>query len=150
MRSLLKVILLALASAVALAELYSPLRPVFGPTWLAPAVVHSVLAAVVLVLLARRGKLKEALKVDAFAPFAPAFAVLAGVGVMIFGSRLVGEPTANAASLPWAWVLWIPVVEELVFRVGIGDAFRRVSGSGTSSSPSSRISPPCSSNSCSR
>lgn len=129
MRSLLKVIALAAVSAIALAELYAPLRPVFGPTWLAPAVVHSVLACVVLLLVHRRGELKPILTVDSLKPYLPALGILVAVGGMILISRQVGEPTASSATVPWAWILWIPVVEELVFRVGLGDAFRRVAGS---------------------
>lgn len=129
MRSLLKLIALAVVSAIALAELYAPLRPVFDAAWLAPAVVHSVLAAAVLLLLARRGKLKEAFRLDSLLPFAPTLGILGGTGLMILASRQFGEPATSSATVPWAWVLWIPAVEELVFRVGIGDAFRRVSGS---------------------
>ncbi len=126
---LLKLILLSVVAAVALAELYHPLRPVFAPTWLAPAVVHSVLAVFVLFLAHRRGKLREIFRIDSLLPFLPALVILAGVGIMILASRQMGDPTASTATLPWAWILWIPVVEEIVFRAGIGDALRRTSGS---------------------
>jgi membrane protease YdiL (CAAX protease family) len=129
MRSLLKLIAFCLVTAVALAELYAPFRPLFGPTWLAPAVVHTVLAALVLSMTYRQGMLKLFLEKPPLWAWAPALGILVGVGLLVAGSRLMGGATTSNVAVPWAWILWVPIVEEIVFRVGIGEAFRRISGS---------------------
>lgn len=129
MRSLLKLIGWSLIAAVALAELYKPLRPYFEATWMAPAVVHSLLAVLVLFLVKKRGKIHDLFRLQPYVAFLPAVVILAGVGLLILISRQFAAAAQVEQSIPWAWVIWVPVVEELVFRVGIGDAFRRSSGS---------------------
>ncbi len=129
MRSLLKLIVLSVVSAIALAELYHPLRALFPETWMAPALVHTALAAVVLFLAHRRGTLRTMFELKPWIAYLPAAVVLGGVALLVFVSRLTGNAPTGDAALPWAWILWIPVVEELVFRAGIGGAFRKVSGS---------------------
>lgn len=129
MRSLLKLLILTLVAAVALAELYVPLRPLFAEPWMAPAVAHSALAVLVLALAAKRNRVAAMFAPRPVGPFFPALGILAGVLVMIGISRQIGTPAAGQGGIPWAWVLWIPVAEELVFRAGIGEAFRRSSGS---------------------
>lgn len=128
MRSLLKLIVLSIVAAVALAELYKPLRDLFETSWMAPALVHSALSLVVLGLAWRQGRLGALLRPGPLWALIPAAVVLVGSGLMILASRQSGTPEIGEASVPWAWILWVPVVEELVFRAGIGDAFRKTSG----------------------
>ena len=61
-------------------------------------------------------------------------AIIVGVGSFLLacaGNALMPDETVRKGVIPLqhiAWVFWIPVVEELVYRVAIGSLFRNVGG----------------------
>lgn len=130
---------LTLTLAVCLAEVYDRLGVLVGETWLAAAILHSGLGLVVLAFYHRHdalGELVSASTVWQGAPdllrraprraYLPAAAVLLGAMLLVLVSRQIGRPTARAGiATNVAWIVWIPIVEELVFRAGLGAAFRR-------------------------
>jgi membrane protease YdiL (CAAX protease family) len=130
---------LTLALAVAFAEVYARLGAVIGEIWLAAALVHSALGLFVLGLYARRGEARALLSTATLRSDAPAFLagapwraylpaalILIGTMLLVLVSRQIGRPTTRGGiATNVAWIVWIPVVEELVFRAGLGSAFRR-------------------------
>ena len=145
-----RVLLMALATVAAsvlLADSYAFTEGFFSPPWLAAAWVHSVLAALVVVFYWRRGAWPAVISVSTvdsqawpwlrLAPwkmYLPAAVVLGGAAVLSllsrgYGGGPIGGETAGSVPVPWAWVFWVPLVEELVFRYGIGALMHRFSGS---------------------
>ena len=123
----LPLILLCVVTAVALAELYLPFKGQFAEPWLAPAWVHTALALLVVGLVAKRRELGEVFGKAPLVAYLPAVLVLFGAGLLVIVSRQFGSATPRPTAVtPWAWLFWVPIVEELVFRVGLGTAFRRI------------------------
>ncbi|MGE0171140.1 MAG: lysostaphin resistance A-like protein [Oligoflexales bacterium] len=61
--------------------------------------------------------------------FLPSLSFLAVIGVAALVSRFVGSPTGQPLSNTWvALVLWVPAVEEIVYRGAFGRAFRKLGG----------------------
>jgi membrane protease YdiL (CAAX protease family) len=144
---------LSVLLAIAMAELYSAgdagswlasLRQqsdAASSSWLPVVVINSLLALVVLAFYGRQGRLRSLLnwradttffgKKHVLLPYAPALIVLVGVLLLITASRMIGgdlnTDTVHGV-VPLAWITWVPLVEELVFRVGLGEAFRRRGG----------------------
>ncbi len=58
--------------------------------------------------------------------YLPAAIILVGTIILASVTRLAGSAPQGAAAMPLAWVLWVPPVEEVVFRAGLGQAFRRL------------------------
>jgi membrane protease YdiL (CAAX protease family) len=135
---LLRLVLTSLFLAVALAEAYFASQRLVGnaatPPWMISALVNTLLAFVVLGIWKRNGHLKELLSIGrSLWPYLPSLVVLLGSLGLIAASRLLipDESRGGAAfeaGIPWAWVTWVPIIEELVFRVGIGQYMRRVGG----------------------
>lgn len=107
----------------ALSIFYSALSAWISPGWLVIAAFHSLLAWLIY--------LKKPLLVPSKSlwAFAPAAAVLSGSIGLSLASRLLIAEAPELAS-PWdlsslAFVLWIPLVEECVFRLGVGGFFRQ-------------------------
>lgn len=113
--------------------------------WIAAATVHSAFAVLVVVLLVRRsqtemlqpmgahGAAPAWIKTRPLVLYAPAVVIAVGAGALALVSRAMGtDPGVGAIgapeSGPLAWILWIPVVEELVFRAGISPTLRRLAG----------------------
>lgn len=122
--SLPKALALIAASVVlgvALAEVYA----VVGEGWLGAAVVHTVFASVVVVILARRRTLSTLLHPGGWTYYAPTLVIL--VGAAVLGLMTMQGP-ASVPSIRWAWILWVPIIEELFFRVGLGTTFRSWAG----------------------
>lgn len=116
----------SLLVASALAELYARV-PVDGAPWERAAVVHTALAAVVLGVMARAHRLKTEAALRPWWAFAPAGVVLSGAFMLAAATRWLIPATEDLtfAGPPLAWILWVPVVEELVFRAGLMTAFER-------------------------
>jgi membrane protease YdiL (CAAX protease family) len=112
----------------ALSLFYGFVNQVIPPGWLSIAVLHSVLAWV-LWRFARQ--LRDTVRLGALA-FLPAAVVLGGslIGGLLSRTWIAGAPPLDPR---WDWdlvafVLWIPVVEEFVFRFGIGGWARQKLG----------------------
>ena len=122
---LLAALLLTLAIPVVLAYLYSsiPLQ-----TWLAAALANSAIA--LLLLLYYRHNLATLLwQRHAYWLYLPSLAVLVFCGLAILISSYYSSPLrGEVAAHQYLWLSWIPIVEEIVFRFGIGNWLRRWAG----------------------
>lgn len=146
--TLLQLIALSLLTAVALAEVYEHVTVMAGkswPPWVYALSVNSLLALVVAGIWARQRRLAilfsfsnplpshdslNWLAQRPTRPYLPAAGIISGVLLLVAISRILGGPVqaGDASAFPWAWITWVPLVEELVFRVGIGSAFRQQGG----------------------
>jgi membrane protease YdiL (CAAX protease family) len=129
--------------AVALAELYNGVGRLVGAdveAWRVAAWINTLLALAVAASWWRRsarprprdGGLARFMSLHPALPYLPALVVLAGAAAVALLSRAVAPASTavdTAATLPWAWILWVPLVEELVFRIGIGGFLRTRGGS---------------------
>lgn len=136
-RSCLLLAALSAALAIALAEGYRAVGMLLGTSaWEAAAALHSVLAVGVVVALFLKGR-ADLLLPSGGAPgawiwmrgwraYLPAVVVVVGVSLLCLGSRSISPGgVMGGVPAPYAWIVWVPLVEELVFRGGIGQAFRR-------------------------
>jgi len=107
---------------------YGALGTLLIPSWLPIACVNSALALLILRLTPGNA----APKMPIWQSFVPALGVLLGILFLCLGSRLMLGPfVAQEGSWDWsflAFILWIPVIEECVFRQGIGGMLRRKLG----------------------
>jgi membrane protease YdiL (CAAX protease family) len=126
--NLLRLILATLGAAVALAELYTFVGQWFQSPWLGAALVNTIVAAIV---IAFRRKIPIPTAYHPGAPnlaYAPAGVVLIVIAVAGAVSRSFGGANAQGVELTqWAWILWVPVVEEIVFRWGAGSLLKKMS-----------------------
>ncbi len=116
--------------AVSLGHLYQAIGKHSGlNSWQAAASLHTGLAAIVLWLAARRGQLGALLARPAQRwAYIPAVAIAVGAALLAATSAILMPPSESAphqsASIAVAFVVWIPLIEELVFRVGLGGVAR--------------------------
>ncbi len=122
-----------LVTAIGLAEFYNLLQiALVEEPWIAAATANTILALAVLVYL--KFKLPSpqvpkyiGVQLGRFSPlgYLPALLVISFAVTASLVSRHFGTPRSAGISFSQlAWITWIPVVEELVFRVGIGNFFR--------------------------
>lgn len=134
-------VLLTVGAGLLISYFYRTLDQWTQRPWLAAALANTLVAALILVAndgkvprITRladtrllRSKLLTFIDEKKWAAYLPAAAVaLFSVGAVSI-SR-IGEGAAPAVNIPIehiAWVFWIPVVEELTFRVGFGNFFRK-------------------------
>jgi len=117
-----------LATAISIHLFATPLEP-----WIAAATVHTVLAVLVIYWLSRQGDwtlfkpLSQRLSPLLVWGYAPALLVIFGaLGLaLVSGNFWPGGSQVNTVTPPTAWMVWIPIVEELVFRVGISRLFQK-------------------------
>lgn len=137
-------IVFCLVLSLMLGELYTIASHAFsGPPWLAPLLINTLLASVVawriwdgkvprpgVVKFGRRGTLATWLARPWWRAYIPALAVLVLSIVVAATSRITysGFESRALTSSQFLFVLWVPVIEELLFRVGIGAFFRRYVG----------------------
>jgi membrane protease YdiL (CAAX protease family) len=140
-------ILLTLFSVICLAELYTFAGRYIPLAWAAAASVNSLILIGIFIYFGfkvpipggpflndRLQRVVLELGKRPILSFAPALLVtivcLAAAGT----SRLFGTPETDTVSgFQVAWVTWIPIVEEIVFRVGLGNFLRRFLGFGLGS-----------------
>ena len=118
-------LLLTIVIPIILAYLYNTI-PV--QTWLAAALVNSILS--LLLLIAYRRKISALFFTwHDYRFYFPTLAVLVFCVLAIFGASFYDKPwRGTVAAHQYLWVLWIPIVEEIVFRLGIGNCLRRWAG----------------------
>ncbi|MBM4250616.1 MAG: CPBP family intramembrane metalloprotease [Deltaproteobacteria bacterium] len=116
--------LISVAVATSLGEIYHYAATIVAPDWLAAAAVNSALALAALTLLRlnTRGLLSAGTRIA----YVPALAVVVGSMAL---AKLTGRDQAVALSTAEIWsfagsILWIPVIEELVFRGGVSQMFK--------------------------
>lgn len=111
-------VFLTFAIPIVLAHLYQ-LITVNG--WLAPAIIHSVLVIV--------GYRQLSLRLAPVVYYLPALSLLTIYFVAVIISSFVGWPSTKELASYHLWsIVWIPVIEELLFRVIIGNYLRTLSG----------------------
>lgn len=116
----------AFAAAVVLAEVYQLVAASLSPPWLAAASVNSVGTIAVIAWRLRRGQ-SRLFYFGAWRWYLPALVVFCGSAGLAFASRIYGGLAKSGPSdLPWAWIVWVPIVEEVVFRAGLGQGLRRL------------------------
>jgi membrane protease YdiL (CAAX protease family) len=107
---------------------YGALGTLMTPSWLPIACIHSTLALVFL----RLAPGDDASKLPILQSFVPAFGILLGCLILGLGSRLMLGPVAvEKGTWDWsflAFILWIPLIEECVFRLGFGGIVRQKLG----------------------
>ncbi len=114
--------LLIFAGGYALSLVYPWIGSLAQPSWLPIALLHSLIA---FILMQRLPQVPR--KMGAWA-YAPGIIILFGALLISLASRWLG-PYAPPSSFRFdstqvAWILWIPIVEECVFRMGIGRFLR--------------------------
>ncbi len=120
-------LILAVASLVtgcALTGAYWLVGKLVGPGWVAALILH--VPAAILVYRWQRPVLRPSWQ-DAL----PAVVIVAGAAALAAFSRVLGGGDVPPPALGWqqlAFILLIPPIEELVFRVGIGTVFRQRGG----------------------
>lgn len=96
------------------------------PVWLAAAVVHSALAVLLFIFCYRHIFPNRA---TGFGCYLPALLILFLCFLAISLSSFYGVPVkGKVPDRQYLLVLWIPVVEEIVFRLGIGRWLRYTGG----------------------
>ncbi|MCX6109344.1 MAG: CPBP family intramembrane metalloprotease [Proteobacteria bacterium] len=117
------------AMAVLLGEAYASAATLIGPPWLAALAVNLLLAVVVATWRLKQGDTRLFLPVPT-RWYAPAASVLLLCLLVAWTSRFVLKPSGAAGpspdlgAVPWAWLVWVPIAEEVVFRAGIGQSLR--------------------------
>jgi len=119
----------SIAMAVLLGEAYASATTLIGPPWLAALAVNLLLAVVVAIWRLKQGATRLFLPVPA-RWYAPAASVLLLCLLVAWTSRFVlkpsdaASPSPDLGAVPWAWLVWVPIAEEVVFRAGIGQSLR--------------------------
>jgi len=117
--------------AVALGECYAAAAIWLAPPWLAALGINGLLGALVLVWQVKRGDAKLYAPV-ALRWFTPPLVLLGLCGCLAWMSRQmvavapVAAVVSQSISVPWAWLVCVPIAEELVFRAGIGQILARL------------------------
>lgn len=122
-----------LVVGLAFGAVYRYLGSFFKSPWLGVAIFHTFCSVGILLLLARRGEVKSLVQINrkpglrTYFLYLPTVIVVIGVGLAGAISALTGD--AVRVIPDWypqlAFVLWVPVVEEVVFRAGFGPFFQK-------------------------
>lgn len=123
-----------LVVGLAFSAVYQCLGAFSKNPWLGAALFHSFVSVVILLMLAKRRELKKLFQLAGQQPdlrpivlYLPTMSVIAGVALAVSASAILGG-TVQAAP-DWypqiAFILWVPVVEEIVFRAGFGEFFQK-------------------------
>ncbi len=116
---------LTIAIPIVLAYLYNA---ILLQTWLAAAIANSALSLVLLAYYRRNLSMWFFARHD-FRFYIPSLVVLIFCVLAIFTASFYGSPMRGmVAAHHYLWLSWIPVVEEIVFRLGIGGWLRRLAG----------------------
>lgn len=122
-----KLIFLALFASVFLAELYKFTSAFFTEKWIAAAIVNSFLSLIVLLLIYIK-KLKTPEKIWPTRPLLWMcliffmFIIVAPLITSLVGSEQKPQSIVHMRQI--FWIFWIPIVEEIIFRAGIGNYFQ--------------------------
>lgn len=133
LRSTLFAILATLIFAVLFAETYGLLNQLVPTPWIAAALIHTIFAAAFfLAVLSRPFPSYRSLFLlpSSLVWYLPALIILGGSLLIAFGTGVFSdEPQGKIVfDKQWAWIFWIPLVEEIVFRGFLGEKFRKKFG----------------------
>lgn len=127
----------SLLISVCFAEIYHAAAFFVEQPWIAAALVNTVFAALVFWRLWRRVGLARQTQdlvlgrwtFPMWTAFLPAIVVFFGALALVSLSSMFGTPLHGEWSwVQLTWLLWIPLIEEIVFRVGVGNGLRRIGG----------------------
>lgn len=124
---IIKLLAAVVVFALSLSALYLFSQKQLGGTWQPIALVNGILALFIFIISSQKKVFGlSALKLRFFYP---TIALIVGVLIFCGLSRLFGEAT-RVESHPeiLAFIVIIPLVEEIVFRIGFGSFFRRHAG----------------------
>ncbi len=132
-KKLLILVAVSIIVGLAFGAVYLQVAKHITPVWLAAAAFHTLLAVGVLFFLWRQQYLTSSFTVSsprmlpAKLLYAPSLVIVAGLAFALVISSFVGNavPSTVDWSTQLAFVLWIPIIEELVFRAGIGASLQR-------------------------
>ena len=111
----------------------TPVRQLHLEAWAKALCVNTVLAIGAAIWMWRNRPELPSFAVDPSLmkiAYGPTVAILGGSIILALASRIL-FPGATQASIHWhvwVWVFIVPIVEELIFRVRIGEWFRRLGG----------------------
>lgn len=126
--------------AIAFGEVYLSIQDMVStPSWLTIACVNTVLALTVIIKLNFFSKDTQANKPSDFTvwrwkfpitySYIPSLFIVISVLGLSITSSFIGNPTRALPSYNLVYfALWIPIIEEIVFRIGVGGYFRRLGG----------------------
>ncbi len=120
---------LTIGIAILFGEAYASAATLIHPPWLAALGVNLLLGIVVATWRLKQGANRLFLPVAA-RWYAPAATVLLLCLLVAWTSRYVLKPSdavspsPDLGTVPWAWLVWVPIAEEVVFRAGIGQSLR--------------------------
>ncbi len=130
--------------AILLSETYSLLKPYTSEAWIAAAIVNSILSVGIIIILGKNlirfmpkaGEDHSRHDVPSWMFYIPGVIILLGTGFLILLSHFFVDselrPSENISTSHWStyalFILWIPLIEELVFRVGVGNLLRKIGG----------------------
>jgi len=111
--------------SIVLAHLYQGVSSLSGlQPWQAAASINTVLAAALLLTLPRADLRRLVSRVPLWV-YLPAVVIVLGSIILSLATAYFWPPAeVSDRSVPWAFVLWIPIVEEVVFRAGFGSVLR--------------------------
>jgi membrane protease YdiL (CAAX protease family) len=132
LKTVIKASLTCVLIAVVFGEVYFRVGSLFSTTWLPAAVLNTFFAAIICLFWMKtkaddfellKFKIEDQGKI--YWSLFPGVGILLGSIIAVICSSLIGESTSSAgigfASI--AWVLWIPVIEEIVFRGAVSRFF---------------------------
>jgi len=133
LKKMLILVLITMLVGLAFGAVYESVSQFISPLWVAAAVFHTLLTVFILLKFSKQ-RLSETTSfvstgsVSTKFLYAPSVVVLLLVlFAILFSSFHEGAPLVD---IDWtsqlAFVLWIPIVEEVVFRSGIGGSLQRV------------------------
>lgn len=137
LRTCLISIFIIIFSSVLLSESYLLVSKLRIDAWVAAALINTAIG-VGTFWFWKKGYLNSnrpasQFRMEGWRAYMPAVAVLIGTTLLTSISQAISPNPGKTALLPnWTtilgWTIWVPLVEELVFRVGFGGFFRRLCG----------------------
>ncbi len=133
LKKLLVLIVVSIVVGLSFGAVYLQVSKLINPVWLAAATFHTVLAAGVLFFLWQQKHLTTSFYFFSSGAlpgkllYSPSLVIVVGLAFALVISSFVGGTVASMVDWPTqlAFVLWIPIIEELVFRAGVGASLQR-------------------------
>jgi len=133
LKKLLALVVVTILGGLAFGALYQQMSKHLSPLWIAAAVCHSLLALAIIFMLLKKNQLSKTFTFATSGPMPTKFlytpSMIVGISVLfaLIFSSFLGNSTPS--KIDWktqlAFILWIPVIEELVFRAGVGASLQK-------------------------
>jgi membrane protease YdiL (CAAX protease family) len=133
LKKLLALVVITIFIGMAFGAVYLYVAKYVMPLWLAAAAFHSVVAAGVILVYAKQRSLSQSLSLVSLSslPTRFLFAPSVLIGIALFFALVISALLGGTVSTHFEWstqlafIFWIPVIEELVFRGGIGSSLQK-------------------------